>query len=421
MKKISFLLLLLISSITSAQEILTLGECYDRAEENYPIVSQISLLEEKTTRELEVIQKDYLPKINLNAKASYQSDVTEIPIDFGDQQFESVDKDQYQATLDVEQLIYNGGRVNARAKLKDLELRSQAQEVRVTLYQIKKRINKYYFGILHLREQMALLDSKVNALTEGVKELESQVKYGTALPASENILKAEILKVKQQQDEVESLLQSALNSLSAYIASPVDTSTILELPEQGMYIQTTGSRPETELFNLIEEELDQNKNLLSKNLYPSIYGFAQGGYGRPGYNFLDNSFQDFYMIGVKLNWNVFDWGKVKEQKQSLDISKDLINVERETFNFNNNIELEEAEIRISNIQVMLDKDSEIIALREHIVETANSQLKNGIVTPSEYLIEFNNLYEAKINQQIHEIELEMAKADYKVIKGNTEI
>jgi len=359
MKKISFLLLLLISSITSAQEILTLGECYDRAEENYPIVSQISLLEEKTTRELEVIQKDYLPKINLNAKASYQSDVTEIPIDFGDQQFESVDKDQYQATLDVEQLIYNGGRVNARAKLKDLELRSQAQEVRVTLYQIKKRINKYYFGILHLREQMALLDSKVNALTEGVKELESQVKYGTALPASENILKAEILKVKQQQDEVESLLQSALNSLSAYIASPVDTSTILELPEQGMYIQTTGSRPETELFNLIEEELDQNKNLLSKNLYPSIYGFAQGGYGRPGYNFLDNSFQDFYMIGVKLNWNVFDWGKVKEQKQSLDISKDLINVERETFNFNNNIELEEAEIRISNIQVMLDKDSEI--------------------------------------------------------------
>lgn len=421
MKKISFLLLLLISSLTSAQEILTLGECYDLAEENYPLVSQISLLEEKTTSELEVIQKDYLPKIHLNAKASYQSDVTEIPIDFGDQQFESVDKDQYQATLDVEQLIYNGGRVNARTKLKDLELRSQAQEVRVTLYQIKKRINKYYFGILQLREQMALLDSKVNALTEGVKELESQVKYGTALPASENVLKAEILKVKQQQDEVQSQLQTALNSLSAYIAIPVDTSTILELPEQGMYIQTTGSRPETELFNLIEEELDQNKNLLSKNLYPSIYGFAQGGYGRPGYNFLDNSFQDFYMIGVKLNWNVFDWGKVKEQKQSLDISKDLINVERETFNFNNNIEREEAEIRISNIQVMLDKDSEIIALREHIVETAHSQLKNGIVTPSEYLIEFNNLYEAKINQQIHEIELEMAKADYKIIKGNTEI
>ncbi|SFN94741.1 TolC family protein [Salegentibacter flavus] len=420
MKKINVLILLLISSVSSAQEILTLGECYDLAEENYPLASQITLLEEKTARELEVIQKDYLPKIDVNAKASYQSDVTEIPIDFGGQSFESVDKDQYRATLDVEQLIFNGGKINSRSDLKELELQAQAQEVRVTLYQIKKRINKYYFSILQLGEQMDLLDSKRDVLSERVDELESQVKYGTALPASEDVLKAEILKVKQQQDELESQLHSALNSLSAYIAKPVDTSTVLELPQQRMFIHNEGSRPETELFKLKEEELDQNKKLLSKNLFPNIYGFAQGGYGKPGYNFLDNSFQDFYMVGVKLNWNVFDWGKVKEQKKSLDISKELIDAERETFNFNNNIELEEANRNIVKIQNMLVKDREIIALREGIVETANSHLNNGIITPSEYLTEFNNLYEAKINQQLHEIDLEMAKANYKVIKGSTE-
>jgi outer membrane protein TolC len=126
------------------------------------------------------------------------------------------------------------------------------------------------------------------------------------------------------------------------------------------------------------------------------------------------------MVGVKLNWNVFDWGKVKEQKKSLDISKDLVNAESETFNFNNNIELEEAQMRIVKIEKMLVKDREIIALREDILKTSNSQLDNGIITPSDYLSEFNNLYEAKINQQLHEIDLEMAKADYKVIKGNTE-
>ncbi|MFD2518283.1 TolC family protein [Salinimicrobium flavum] len=420
MNKIIVLILLFVTFPASSQEILTLGECYDLAEENYPLASQISLLEDKTARELEVIQKDYLPKIDLNAKASYQSDVTEIPLDFGEQSLETVDKDQYRATLDVEQLIFNGGKINTRSKLKELEYRSQAQEVRISLYQIKKRINRYYFGILQLREQMALLDSKQEVLAERVDELQSQVKYGTALPASEDVLKAEILKVKQQQDEVESQLHTALKSLSAYIARPVDTTTVLELPDQGMYIQGEGSRPENEFFDLKEKELDENKNLLSKNLYPNIYGFAQGGYGKPGYNFLDNSFQDFYMVGIKLNWNVFDWGKVKEQKRSLDISKELIDAERESFNFNNNIELEEADRNIIKIQNMLVKDREIIELREGIVETANSQLNNGVITPSEYLTEFNNLYEAKINQQLHEIDLEMAKADYKVIKGNTE-
>ncbi|MCY2687633.1 TolC family protein [Salinimicrobium sp. TH3] len=420
MKKVSFLILLLISSLTSAQEILTLGECYDLAEENYPLASQLSLLQEKTARELEVIQKDYLPKIDLNAKATYQSDVIEIPMDFGGQTIESVDKDQYRATVDVEQLIFNGGKITARKDIKEAELRSQQQEVKVNLYQIKKRINQYYFGILQLREQMALLESKKEALSERIQELESQVKYGTALPASENVLYAERLKIEQQQDEVESQYKSALQSLSAYIAKPLDTSTTLELPKQERYLAADGARPESLLYNLKQEELDQQQSLLSRSLYPNIYGFAQGGYGRPGYNMLNNSFEDFYMVGVKLNWNVFDWGKVKEQKKSLEISKDLIESERETFNFNNRIELEEAQMKINKIQKLLKKDREIIALRESIVETTQSQLTHGVITPSEFLTEFNNLYEAKINQRLHEIDLEKAKADYKIIKGNTE-
>ena len=179
-----------------------------------------------------------------------------------------------------------------------------------------------------------------------------------------------MLKIKQQQDEVESQLQTFLKSLSAYIAKPVDTSTVLELPAQEkIFCNGMEARPETVLYNLKQEELDQQQSLLSKSLYPNIYGFAQGGYGKPGYNMLDNSFQDFYMVGVKLNWNVFDWGKVQEQKKSLEISKDLIESERETFNFNNRVELEEAQMKIDKIQKMLERDREIIALREGIVET----------------------------------------------------
>lgn len=419
MKKISLIFLLFISSLSSAQEILTLEECYELAQENYPLARQLTLLEEKTARELEVIGKDYLPKIDLNAKATYQSDVIEIPLQTP-QGIEAVDKDQYRATVDVEQLIFNGGKLEARRQLKEAELQAQKQEVKVNLYQVKKRINRYYFASLQLREQMDLLHSKQEALAERIGELESAVKYGAALPASENTLKAEMLKIDQQKDEVQARLHTAQKSLSAYIAIPVDTATVLELPAQDRLLSAEGSRPENEFFSLKAEELDQNKDLLSKSLYPNIYGFAQGGYGKPGYNMLDNSFQDFYMVGVKLNWNIFDWGKVKEQKRSLDVSKDLLAAERETFNFNNNVELEEAQMKIRQFQQMLEKDREIIALRERIVETANSQLTHGVITPSEYLTEFNNLYEARINRQLHELDLEMAKADFRVIKGNTE-
>ncbi|MGB7843419.1 MAG: TolC family protein, partial [Salinimicrobium sp.] len=225
MKVTSILFLLLISSVTSAQGILSLQECYDLAEENYPLASQISLLEEKTAHEIEVIQKDYLPKIELNGKATYQSDVIEIPLKFDGQTINSVDKDQYRASLDVEQLIFNGGKIDAKKELIRAELLSRSQQVKVSLYEIKKMINKYYFGILELREKKALLISKEDALEERLQEMESLVRYGAALAASEEVLKAEILKIKQQQDEVESSLHKALKTLSLYIAIPVETST----------------------------------------------------------------------------------------------------------------------------------------------------------------------------------------------------
>ena len=57
-------------------------------------------------------------------------------------------------------------------------------------------------------------------------------------------------------------------------------------------------------------------------------------------------------------------------------------------------------------------------LRNTILKSSDSQLKNGVITSSDYIVEFTNLYEAKTNQKLHEIQLELAKANYQVIKGN---
>ncbi len=70
------------------------------------------------------------------------------------------------------------------------------------------------------------------------------------------------------------------------------------------------------------------------------------------------------------------------------------------------------------MKAVLESDAEIIALREDVVKSSDSQLKNGVITSSEYLVEFSNLYEAKINQKMHEIQLVLAKANYQTAKGN---
>ncbi|MFT7251368.1 MAG: outer membrane protein TolC, partial [Flavobacterium sp.] len=47
----------------------------------------------------------------------------------------------------------------------------------------------------------------------------------------------------------------------------------------------------------------------------------------------------------------------------------------------------------------------------------DSQLKNGVITTADYLVELTQLYDAKTNQKVHQTQLELAKVNYQIIKG----
>jgi outer membrane protein TolC len=124
------------------------------------------------------------------------------------------------------------------------------------------------------------------------------------------------------------------------------------------------------------------------------------------------------MVGLKANWNVWDWDKTKKDKAALSVSEDIITTEKETFLLNTHLQLQEIQTEINKLDETIQTDQEIINLRESVAKSSDSQLKNGVITSADYLVEFSNLYESKINQKTHQIQLALAKANYIVIKGN---
>lgn len=418
MKNLWLLLLIGFPLATSAQQTLTLKECYHLAETNYPLARQTSLLEDKTLVEIKSLEKGRLPKLDLNAQASYQSDVIEFPFRIPGSDVKTPNKDQYRATLDASQLIYNGGSIDANIRLKTAELETQQQQVAVDLYTLKSRINQNFFSVLLLQEQTNLLHSKMELLRARSKEIESGVKYGSLLSSSEQLLQAEMLKLEQQLSETDFDRKKSLDNLSALLFQNLDRNTVLARPQISVSQENYSNRPELRLFELQQNQLETSKEVISKSNYPRLSGFAQAGYGNPGLNMLDNSFQDFYRVGLMLNWNLFDWGKTKEKKQTVDISRAILYTEKETFQLNNEIEQKEVISDMEKFEEMLEKDNRIIKMREQVLQVTNSQLQNGAITYSEYITELDNLYEAKINQQLHEIQLVFMKANYRVIKGD---
>lgn len=99
------------------------------------------------------------------------------------------------------------------------------------------------------------------------------------------------------------------------------------------------------------------------------------------------------------------------------INKDILDTETETFKLNTNIELNQQQKEINKIEGFIASDLEIIKLRKDVLKSADSQLKNGVITSSAYITELTNLYEDENTLVRHKIQLQLAKANYNVIKG----
>ena len=417
MKNNLVIILLLFSTISSfAQQELTIEECYALADNNYPLAKQTKLLQQKSIYEIDALNKAKLPKIDINAQATYQSAVTQVPFSLPNMSINPLNKDQYRATVDVNQLIYNGGMIAANTKLKEAQTLTQEQQVTVNLYQLKSRINHSYMMILLWQDQRELLIAKQNTIHSKIKEVKTGVKNGAILPSSEQVLEAESLKLDQALTENYFQKIKELQNLSSLTSTSFDDTTILKKPNANL--ENKGTRPELHFFELQQSQIEASKDLISKSNAPKLNAFGQVGYGNPGLNMLNNSFEDFYIVGLKLNWNVFDWNKLKSEKQALDIAKEIITTEKEIFEMNNQIQLNELKSEISKMEIIIKTDTQIIQLREKVVQSSDSQLRNGVITSSDYITELNHLFDAKTNQKVHQTQLELAKINYQTIKGN---
>ncbi len=424
MNTIRIFLILLISSVglRAQQAALTLEQCYEWARANYPTINQLRLLDQANQLQIKNLNKNYLPTLELNAQATWQSDVTELPIEVPVPGFEvpTISNDQYKATLELRQTLWDGG-VTARSK----EVQSAANQVEkqraeVDLYSLRNRVNQAYFSILLADEQSRLNQILQENLQARIQKMQAAVANGAATRADLNTLRAELLKAEQQEIEIRSNRRSAMDVLSLLLNRELNENTQFIKPQiQQVNENPEITRPELTLFQSQNQLFTAQSDLLPARNLPRLSAFATGGYGRPGLNFLSNDFEFYAIAGVGLKWNFSELynGKQSNDRQLLIIQQQQVDLQKQAFLLNTNTQLRQLSNEITKLQDFLEKDRQQIELRESIRQTAEAQLDNGIITPADYLTELNNENQAKLNLAIHELQLLLARANYKVSSG----
>ncbi|HMI79891.1 MAG TPA: TolC family protein, partial [Ferruginibacter sp.] len=84
-------------------------EAQGLARANYPIIKQKELISQTAALNISNISKGYLPQLNINGQATYQSDVTSVNVPIPNIKIDAPEKDQYKIYAEASQLIYDGG------------------------------------------------------------------------------------------------------------------------------------------------------------------------------------------------------------------------------------------------------------------------------------------------------------------------
>jgi outer membrane protein TolC len=411
--KYLFLILSFIPFAAHAQLQTSLVECQRAADANYPLLGQSALLQEINDANIQKINAIWQPQIYLNAQATYQSEVTSLPISFPGIEVPELSKDQYKATIDISQTLYDGGISAQQKAIAGQNLAVEMQKVEVDKFKIRDKVNQIYMSVL-------MADARIELLTIAVSDLNtvlsiSQVGKSNGVVSDQQILilQAEIMKTEQQLTEIKAIREGAIRMLAVLTALPLNASYVFTRPEPAFEETVlTNERPELQLYSHQRNLAGLQQQYAEAATLPKVSLFAQGGYGKPGLNFLVDSFSLFYLGGIKVSYPLWTGDTKRRDARIFALNSEIIGMQQLQFEQSINVQSAQFQSDIEKYKMLLTQDDSLVNLRTAILMMARVQLEQGVLSTKDYIMYAKDLDDARINRSIHDLQLEATKVNY---------
>ena len=391
----------------------TLEACQQLACDHYPEIRQYDLIRQSEQYDLSNAARSWLPQVSFSAQATWQNRVPEFPsalsgmLDQAGVSLRGLDKDQYKVALEVNQTIWDGGQSQADRRVIEATADEHRQATEVDLYAVKGRVNDLYFGILLLEERLGQTDLTIALLQSNLDKVRSLVTNGVAMQTDADAVEAELLSVQQQRVQIEASRESYRRMLELFIGQRLAER--LERPELVEEISGESARPELAWIDAQQERLAAQELSVKSATRPRFGVFAQGYYGYPGLDYFAGMISTDWtwnaLIGVKMSWNFGAYYTKKNRLSNLRVAKQQLDIQRDVFLFNTDLQVAEEQGNISRLRRALADDDRIVALRRSVREAAESKLRNGVIDTNDLLRKITDEASARSARSLREVEL----------------
>lgn len=419
MRRLLISLPMLAIAVCSWSESLTIKECVALAREHYPAVAQYGLLENTARFNLSNVSKSWLPQGTVYAQGTWQNEVMELPdalskmMAMQGADYTGLEKLQYKVGVDVNQQIWDGGKASANRKSIEAGTDVERKSLSLQLYDVEGRVEDLYFALLLYDARIVRADKSIALVDSTLRQVRSMFANGMALQSDCDQIEARLLTLQQQRVKMIAARESYQRILEIFIGEQIAGRNLI-LPEKE--ITHESNHPQLQLFDARVNHIMAQEAGIKASVMPKVGAFATAYYGYPGFNMFKNmqnrdmSFN--FMAGVKVTWNFGSLYTRPNSLRKLQIQRQQVDVDRETFLFNNHMAESEHLGQIEGLREMMQNDKRIVELRGSVMRAAQSQLHNGVIDATDLLTKITDEELAENDLALHHIEL--TKAQYQL-------
>ena len=380
---------------------LTLEACKQRAEANYPAVSQYRLIELTRDFTLENAAKAWLPQVSVSVSGVAFTDL----LDVNDRMKRlgiGTKNTMASGMVMVNQNVYDGGQIHAQRQIARAQADVQHQQLAVSMYDLNRRVEQLYFGVLLLDAQIKHTQLLQEDLSLSRKTVEAMQKGGIANQSDVDAVAVEQENALQLLDAQQASRSAYLRMLGLLIHQSLGNDVQLQMPVALELKTREVYRPELSYYQARESLLEAQRKQLNSRLFPTLKAFGMGIYHTKVTDLMKNG---MLTGGLTLSWNIGALYTRKNDLRKLDVERQQVESERAIFLFNNRLEVENTEGNIAMLKKQLVRDDEIVRLREQIRDKSEKKVRLGTESVNEMLRDINAVSKARQQRSTHEIQL----------------
>lgn len=323
-----FLLLLLQGLPLMAGETVTLEQLLSAAWSHRPILSQMETEARIVRLRKEQVVASYLPEFHFQSTYQHQSEVAKLDVPFlPGGSIEAGARNQYDLAFGMDWLIFDGFRRRHQVRSMETTIRQNAWESwyqrNAVAYEVYMAVYQYWQTELvrqtleASRTRLSLQMDQVRSLfRQGLASRLDTLELFSRLRELDMELVDAVERIRSALVELEKL--SGLTPIDSVIVDQLVTPAVplTDFPIEGNY------RLKMLHFQQIRTELER-KSYRSR-FYPSVSAFLSWHYARPGVNYFEQKWMDYWITGLRFQWNLFRWGADRKGEQILKLELDRL-------------------------------------------------------------------------------------------------